>query len=64
MNNCNARFLLREYSITPLPPNSCIATTHLDRWGYAILMGWATTAPHEMAEPTTVRELIATWEDN
>ena len=27
-------------------------------------MGWATTAPREMAEPTTVRELIATWEDN
>ena len=56
--------LLREYSIIPLPPNSCITTTHLDRWGYAILTGWATTTPHEMAEPTTVRELIATWEDN
>ena len=63
-SNCNARFLLREYSITPLPPNSCIATTHFDRWGYAILMGWATTTPHKMAELTTVRELIATWEDN
>ena len=27
-------------------------------------MGWATTAPHKMAKLTTVRELIATWEDN
>ena len=64
MNNRNAHFLLREYSVTPLPPDSCIATAHLNRWGYAILTGWATTTPHETAEPTTVRELIATWEDN
>ena len=27
-------------------------------------MGWATTTPHETAKLTTVRELIATWEDN
>ena len=49
---------------TPPSPDSCIATVHLDRWGCAILMGWATTAPQEMTVPTTVRELIATWDDN
>ena len=46
------------------PPDSCIATIHLDRWGYALLMGWATTTPREMTKPTTVRELITTWDDN
>jgi len=53
-----------SYSNEPPPVDSCPATAYLDRWGDAVMTGWAAWAIPPEPTFATIRDLIDSWDVN